>query len=202
MGKRLSVMTVPAKGGGAPWQPSRRSALRSLVAARPASRFAACHAFTWFPRPCLTGYAGYFSTTARIKDKRSPLEAALANVGRCASPSRPRASYYRRLSAAVAHAHATAHTRKPFAGASCCSACAATAMSPLLLCTAGASLPMCLQLTRYMCPAAPPPAPLLRSLETLELLEKVTKNSAVQPAEEKFRRLKLRCAHSVGRQCD
>jgi hypothetical protein len=56
------------------------------------------------------GYAGYFSTTARIKDKRTPLEATLANVG---------------------------------------------------------------------------------SLETLELLEKVTKNSAVQPAEEKFRRLKL-----------
>lgn len=56
------------------------------------------------------GYAGYFSTTARIKDKRTPLEAALANVG---------------------------------------------------------------------------------SLETLELLEKVTKNSAVQPAEEKYRRLKL-----------
>lgn len=34
--------------------------------------------------PCAAaGYAGYFSTTARIKDKRTPLEAALANVGRC-----------------------------------------------------------------------------------------------------------------------
>lgn len=29
--------------------------------------------------------------------------------------------------------------------------------------------------------------------QTLELLEKVTKNSAVQPAEEKYRKLKLRC---------
>jgi hypothetical protein len=61
--------------------------------------------------------AGYFSTTARIKDKRTPLEATLANVG---------------------------------------------------------------------------------SLETLELLEKVTKNSAVQPAEEKFRRLKLRWGYMEG----
>ena len=101
----------------------------------------------WLPRlrACPlppAGYAGYFSTTARIKDKRTPLEAALSNVGRCA-PGRAAAAPVR---AACLRAHA----------------------------------PAC---------SLPRPA----SLESLELMEKLTKNSAVQPAEEKFRRLKLRC---------
>lgn len=86
--------------------------------------------------------AGYFSTTARIKE-RTPLDTALRAVGRCGP------------------------------AAACCAAAWPHVPEP---------------------PADwwPHHAPAPCSLEALELLERITKNAAVQPAEEKFRKLKLR----------
>ena len=59
----------------------RRGCLSPLAAASPLTQ----------TKHAAAGYAGYFSTTARIKDKRTPLEAALANVGRYALHSHPAA---------------------------------------------------------------------------------------------------------------
>lgn len=68
----------------------------------------------------------------------------------------------------------------------------------LLCCRPAPACLPCPAAMPLICAPLRPPSSSPPSLETLELLEKVTKNSAVQPVEEKYRRLKLRCAANMG----